>query len=481
MITRIGQDLKRSAWLLFTLVLVTVVMRWAVSRGRPERLFDLPSSGEFRLVGIRGENAIFIGDNQSPKSQVQARSLKDRSVRLVGEDDALRNGFALLLGDDAIYFKTIPPAEALAQGPLSGPSMTGASASAVRPPETRMGASPDAVAPMPSVSVRSDAATAMPTASVGNRLTRGTPWPLEGAGDPPGAPNLIGTRPSKPTLRRIKLDGTREEIAVPLPRNPIAQRDYAVLGDSVYFTRFVPDPPPRSSAPLKMRMAGSVELLRSPVHGGKPAIVKRVPGILTMLYGNRGRIFWIVARAEDPTRVDLYHMRAGEKELVRVSDYESWQPAVAAGDRLYWITRRFVRHRPSAAGVTLETSNLVSSRMDGSDRHIVERLIEGGQVLQHVSRPVSHGDRAYLQVSERNDEPDGMNRKEVLCRVRPDLSGLEQVTVLPPNTSERGGFIEDGWYYFAVSDRRQGILDYIRDGEKLEYVEVLYRYRLPEK
>lgn len=492
------QDLRRSAWLVLALIVVTASMRWMIARTRAERLFDMPGNGELRLLGIRGDDAIFISNSQAPTSRVEIRSLRDKVTRTVSEDQSLKNAFSLVLTDDALYFKSPPPGAA---GPSGGGPMPGmpqrAGASPVetpgpsKPPSPEMvkggpGAaltpktSPDAATPMPTMNARADTVTPMPTVTMRNQPMKGVPWPLDGAGDPPGVPNITGIPSDKSTLRRLELrGGSAKEIHAPLARNPYAQRDYAILGDWVYFNRFIPDPPPKSSSPLKERLKCSVDLLKCPVAGGAPEVVKSVPGVLSMLYASRDHLYWIVGRREAPGRVDLYHMAKGENRLQCIPDYESWAPAVAAGDRLYWVTRHFVRNNPKTAAVTLETSDLVSARMDGQDRRVVEHIIEAGQYLKYIGRPIAHRNRVYIQVSDRGENPEGMERKESVFRVRAGDSGLEHVMDLPAHTNDRG-FIESGWFYFSIAERHQGWMDYMRDGANLEFVEVLHRMRMPD-
>jgi hypothetical protein len=508
MIGRISGDVKRSGWVLLTMLLVTFSMSWVLLRKRSERLFQLPSQLDLRLMGIQNEEALFIGRDGGASVQLRARSLKTGKTRTIATEESLRNGYSPHLTDDALYFKVAskgeitPPGISIApQNSVSGlqtpPLPAGSLGMSIG--GGRAGLSPGGPARMPSPAVGIPPPTASmglgglgglslssaalaPIGAAATPPPRPEPSPpLDGAGDPPGSPNLNPELPSSVALRRVDLrSGQAKDLSVPLARNPFLQRDYIVLGGTVYFSRFTVSPPPRTDAPLSKRKACSVELLSCPANGGEVSVLARVPGLLSTLYKFEKRVFWIVARPENPGRVDLYHLADGETKVQIIRNYMSWLPPVEAGGRLFWITRNYVSRNLELSGVSLETSNLESARLDGTDRLIVTRITERGQYLIHMWRPMAHKNRVYAHVSEPATDEDGADRKQALYRVRSDLRGLERVRDLPSKAGARGAFVQDGWYYISLHDRRQSLWDYLRHGEREDYTEVLHRVRLPD-
>lgn len=479
MIQRLLQDFKRSVWLILTLIAVVLAARWILSRGKAERLFDMPA-GDTWLIGVRGGEAIFLSTEHGPKVQVLARSLNSGKTRLVGEDAGLLNGFLILLTDNALYYKTLstgnepPAARRVSRAEGASPSVARPSAAGGRPavlrpvlPNPRL---PGTRPPYPIIRPK------MATHFVANMV-----WPLEGVGDVPGySPSEYRSKPSPAWIRRLSLrDGEWNDVALPVVRHPFGQRDYAALGDSVYVTQFVPDPPARPTDPLRKRKPCTVELLRCPVTGGRPTLLRRAPGITSCLYANDGYLFWIIARPDDPTRVDLYYRKDGAQELKCVKDFQSWFPPLIAGDRLYWITRIYARQDPKSPAIVAQSSNLVTSGLDGQDRRVIEPLIKDGEVIWYVNRPLVHGDRIFVQVTEQSGQSEAFRRKETVYRVKGDLSGLEHVLDLPANTSRRASFIEGDWLYFGIASQRQHLMDYFRNEDKLDYEETLYRLPAP--
>jgi hypothetical protein len=497
--------IERSVWILLTLVLVTFTISWALLKKRTQRLFQLPDQAKLRLLGVRNGEALFLGRDGGSQVQLRARSIENGKTRTVAGDESLSNAFLTQLSDDALYFKVAGDGELLPPGvgvvpqivPMA-PTGGGTISMTVASGDPRAPAIPATSAALgfrgpatPSASVAAGVLPQLNPLAAGQAIIGGgavadhiprPPLSLEGAGDPPGSPNINSTAPERVRLRRIDIKtGVVNDVGVALGLNPYIQRDYVSLGDYVYFTRFTKSPPPRTDAPLEKRKTCAVELLRYPVSGGLEEVVKRVPGILSTLYATREKIYWIVARPDYPGKVDLYHHRPGSDEVLSVRDYESWLPPVEAGGRLYWVTRHYVRRNLDLSGVSLDSSCLVSAQLDGADRTIVKRILENGQYLIYMWRPVAYKDRVNVQVSESTHRDEDSERKEALYRVRKDLRDIERVRDLPARSGARGAFIEDGWYYFAVHARGQSLWDSLRNGEKYEQREVLHRIRLPEQ
>jgi hypothetical protein len=416
---RLHDDIRQCRWLLLTLPLMFLVLRWWYLRGRPERIGDL-RGGYGRMIYAGN---VYWFDARTPGALVvRSRSLSGGEPVEVGRDVAHGAEFRpVAVTRTGIYYLV-----------------------------ERLG-------PVPREKLSS------------LRFASG-PWLLsvrQGMFEPAEFPVMWHAR-----LRRMPLrGGAVKEYPWPVDRMDTGQserrRRAAVLHDRIYWvcdrpagtiSRLYSGPQPR------LIVGARADLLSAPVEGGEPVCLARDLQPRGSVLASTQAVLLVVPRDAPDLRADIYRCAgAGPPTVMR--GFLGTFPLVDLEGRLYWVQE---------TSIMPLRQDIMSMRPDGSDRRVHLR-IDPDQTVGPVGRLATDGRYLYFV---RTEPSKNGGLRHAFCRLDPrSADRVQLITYLPGGHSP---MTFDGQAaYFTEIEERDGWLDWTATGLNMNYVPVLYRIRLP--
>ena len=462
--------------LLSALFLVAAWLLWA-PRGGPERVLD-PMPVNYSDWVVRGGRLYWPGSYLNPTSPaefvVHAMSVTGGNVRpLVRQEQKTRSVGWLSYTKDALYYTTY-----------------------ARPPK-------------PSAAGGGGFASGF-TAGVSVQYLGEFLWPPGDTKPAAGetrivVPYFVAPRRPSGTLHWVPLAGGPAQI-VPLdrPDEALNSGPHAIIGNALYWIR------PRSGSSSTRRVQSGTgfrnenraenDLMITPLGGG--ATRRAATGLPSSFFVmSEDAIFWLVPRVYPDRRQELYGFHADAKQPFRIPDYTSAYAPVAYQGRWYWLETF-----PGANGVSLATGNLVSTRMDGSDRRVVPQGRHGGKGgagARYVAL-VAHRGLPYLLFATEEPsrsgaasmpdgyyEPQERRMRYLLARFHPDRPNPVGTSRALPRLFDgqansvaaryaTSGHFDGNYFYYAVTEGRASPLDFLSAKTTTQTHTTLYRVPLPQ-
>lgn len=220
-----------------------------------------------------------------------------------------------------------------------------------------------------------------------------------------------------------------------------------------------------------------LKLMRLGLSGGKPETIAAGLPKETRLYGANDTVWWMVP-SRNGLGPDLFRLRSAETKPEHVlHDADTYDFPVEFKDRLYWRRDRTTRFDflPNSPASEDFSSEIVSATVNGANPQIVY-TDEASPFRIYL---FAHQKRLYVLQAEYMDERTSNSQiRNVLYSFEEGAPArLRRLVALPRNTTLYR--FDGNAVYFIVTEARENIFDWSKEGLSPEYVPVLYRYRLP--
>lgn len=458
---RFREDIHRCRFLLPCALAAVLLLRWAVMRGRPERVIEIPLGPMAQWIGIAGGKAVTFGVGSSSSDLVvRSKALDGGAANLIVRHPSEQSDVGAFLAGNYVYYINVwyrPGAEgaAKARGLWTGFRL-----------EPNPGL-PPAQPARPGEPVRPPVLGLLSFGARGRFADR-----------------------IRTTLHRAPLQGGAPEEVNLLPGGtPPVFSSLGVIGNRIFWTRRRNLSPAEAAA---FRRNGKPPLFMPAHH---ELWVTRVGGPAVLLYAGVFQyarltpsghgVYWRLVRPASPhgsESRDLLYV-AADSLKVTLRRAVSFEPATAPvfyRGRVYWI------NDPAGLGVEPGESDfggrrdLVSAKPDGSDMRVVLNLATASQVNYRLGRLYAYGGRLYATLLEQRAGGPNPIYFHYLCFVDPDRDpAITRLTRLPRRLAERGVF-DSGYYYFLVNEPRDSLFDWSTEDKPLPDRYILYRWKLPE-
>jgi hypothetical protein len=419
--------IRRYRWYMFAACAIFLLSRAAFLQGRPERLRDLPSQGEWLLGIHRGvayfqmhasqtNSAIFTTDstgrvvNMAPLPLVvRAFPVEGNSSSLLFEDQRVATLFRQIqLTDNGVHFVSYPD-----KTPRTLPySLTSEVRTSGRP-------------------IRQKQTTYLPVELADFYLV-----PFSGG----------ATAPVHLTSRLIV-------------RSDSGGKSVGVTNNRIYWIEI-------ESNKRTGQASGSLKALS--LHGGSPETLQTGLPPQTSLY---------VSESSQEAAWMFVPVGAGRHNLYRLTEIErnpqlflqntelntiTFQPATYNG-RVYW-------KRDSVASIqasdSVYQSEILSAALDGTDTRSVHTFSEPDT----ISALYAHAGKLYIEMPKANSRH--------LLRLEPGPPAIWRAVLRFPSNAQQPVFDGD-YFYYALIEERESFWDKARRYRRPGRATVLYRYRLP--
>jgi hypothetical protein len=417
---RLHDDIRQCRWLLLTLPLTFLILRWWYLRDRPERIGDL-RGGYGRVVYA---DNVYWFDMRTPGTLVvRRRPLSSGEAVEVGRDTAPDADFRPIGVNRTGVYYLVNRSETLPADMLAGLHFSG------RPWFTSV--RPDMLVPAEIPQRLRGRVRRMP---LDGGPVREYPWPVD------------------------RMDGGQGE----------RRRRAAIVKDRIYW--ICDRPAGTVSVQYGFRpqlvVAARSDLLSAPVEGGTPVCLAQNLTPRGSVTTNAQTVLLTVPRPWPDVRSDIYRHVPGAARPTVLRDFLGDFPVVDLKGRLYWIQETsLMPHR----------QELISARPDGGDRRVHLRA-EPDETGGNIGRLASDG--RYLYFVRDDIQKSGIPR-HTFCRLDPgDADRVRQVAYLPPNHSPMT--FDGRAAYFTEMEERDSWLNWSTSGLNVTYVPVLYRVRLPQ-
>jgi hypothetical protein len=462
-VKRLREDLHRSRFLLPFVLAAYLLLRWAVLRGRPERLVELPLGPMAQWIGIVADKAVIYGvAANNADLEVRWKAVDGSASKLVVRHPSEQSDVGAFLAGNYVYYTNV-----WYKNPAPDPTRPGGNS-------PMMGLDPRApflTPPMP----RKPGEVARP--------------PVLGI-IPLGSRGRFAER-IRTTLYRASIqDGTQEEVILNPGGKPPVFSNISVVGTSIFWTRRRPlnhaeSAPFWKNGKPPAYMPSHQELWVTPVKGGHATLLYSGDFQFARLTPSSKGVYWRMVRP-DTTRSsgtrDLVYVPADSFKVTIRHDatFEPSSAPVYYRGKVYWINDPTGLAPEGGLGDFAARRDLVCANPDGSDMRVVLNLSTGAEFKHRLGRLFAYRDRLYATLWEPKTNAADSTYLHYLCALDPDRDpAIVRLTRLPRRLAERGVF-DDGYYYFLVNEPQDGLFDWPTEETGRPDRYILYRWRLPD-